>query len=217
MHTIHVIVVTTNALTRSGIQQLVTKSGTSIQVMATFAEFSSLERFLKAHRGDVLVIDDSLPRPTNLGREVKRLTSHHPGLAILMIAHRPTASLIQRLLEQGAHGFLHKDDDLDSSLNDAIVLARKGGTYLSPGASRVLKAQRTKPDRITERDLDVLQLTADGFEAKEISAHLGFSDKTIYRILAMLREVFGAQNNANLIDIAHQLKLLAPHDPTDQS
>ena len=71
--------------------------------------------------------------------------------------------------------------------------------------------------KINERDLDVLQLTADGFEVKEISAHLGLSDKTIYRIQATLREIYNAQNNANLIDIAHQLKLfdhgeLADHD-----
>jgi two-component system response regulator DesR len=143
------------------------------------------------------------------------MLTHHPGLAILLIGSRPTGSLIKRLLDHGARGFLHKNDDHDNSLIDAITVVRKGGMYLSPGASRLLKAQRPKPGKISERDLDVLQLTADGFEVKEISAHLGLSDKTIYRIQATLREIYNAQNNANLIDIAHQLKLFDHDEVTD--
>lgn len=65
------------------------------------------------------------------------------------------------------------------------------------------------------RDVDVLQLIADGYEAKEISAQIGVGEKTVYRILDGLREIYGAQNNANLINIAFQSRLLPSNEPSD--
>lgn len=210
MPPIQLIVVSTSVLTRGGIQQVVAQSDVPIQVVGMFANFSEANRFLNDSHAHVLLIDDSLPRATNFAEEVKQIIDHHPGLAIIMIAHRPTASLTRRLLDHGARGMMHKDDDLERGLNHAILLASQGGTYLSPSVSRLLDYQRPLPNRIEQRDIDVLQLLADGFQAKEISAHLGIHRKTVYRILGTLRDVYDAQSNAQLIDIAHQTKLLDP-------
>lgn len=208
MAPIQLIVVSTNALIRNGIQQVVARSDVPIQVVGMFAYFSEAHKFLNDSRANVLLVDDSLPRSTNLAQEVKQVMERHPGVAVLMLAQRPTASLIRRLLDHGVSGMMHKDDDLERDLNQAIRLTSLRGVYLSPTISRLLDMQHPLPKRIHQRDIDVLQLLADGFQIKEISAHLGINRKSVYRMLRTLRTVYDAQSNAQLIDIAHQSKLL---------
>ena len=208
MGSIQLIVVSTNALIRSGIQQVVAQSDVPIQVVGMFAYFSEAHKFLNDSHATVLLVDDSLPRSTNLAQEVKQMMERHPGLAVLMLAQRPTASLIRLLLDHGVSGMIHKDDDLEHDLNQAIRLTSLRGVYLSPTISRLLDMQHPLPKRIHQRDIDVLQLLADGFQIKEISAHLGLNRKSVYRSLRTMRTIYDAQSNAQLIDIAHQSKLL---------
>ena len=217
MRPITVVVVSTNALTRVGIQQMVTKSDIPIEVAAVCANFRETHEFLAKQRAHVVVIDDSHPRATNLAQEVKKLRARQANLAVLMIAQRPTATLLRLLREHGVHGMLHKDDDLERGLLSAIPMIADGGLSVSPRISRLLDGQRPLPDELQQRDIDVLQLTADGFDVKEISSHLGLAGKTIYRTLQMLREVYHANSNAQLIDIAHQKKLLDMEDEDDQA
>jgi DNA-binding NarL/FixJ family response regulator len=54
-------------------------------------------------------------------------------------------------------------------------------------------------DELQQRDIDTLQLTADGFQVKEISSHMGLVSKTIYRTLQMLRDVYHPHGNAQLM------------------
>jgi two-component system response regulator NreC len=210
MPPIELVLVSTNVLIRGGIEQVVAKSDVPTEVVGTFASFQEADAFLSGHRVRVLLIDDSLPRSTNLVREVKRLVERYPSLAIVMIAQRPTASLVRSLLDNGVHGLLHKGDEMERGLNQAIQMAARGGIWISPRVSRMIESQQPLPRHLTQRDLDVLQLLAEGFQSKEISTHLGLHRKSVYRILRTLREVLDAHSNAQLIDIAHQNKLLDP-------
>ena len=213
MRPIKVIVISTNALIRSGVQQLVTQAeAPTIEVVSTFADFEEAELYLRDRPVDVLLIDNSLPVNTHLAQEVKALITAHIGLAMIVILQRPTASLVQRLLDHGVRGILYRDDDLEQVLVQAIVWARQRGIQLSPGVSRLIDAQRPLPATLNQRDLDVLTLLAEGLEAKAIAVHLGVGSNTIYRILRALREKFNAQSNAHLIDIAHQMKLFEHQD-----
>ena len=208
MRPIKMIVVSTNALTRSGIQHLVTRSEQpTIEVVGRFKDFRETHEFLRDHVVDVLLIDDALPANTNIIREVKSLLSAHFGLEVIVILQRPTTSLVQRLLDQNVHGLLHKYDDLEQFLAQAVLLVRNHGTYLSPGISHCRVGNHKLPSTMGQREFDVLQLLADGFEPKEIAEQMGVGSNTIYRTLRALRDTFNAQSNAHLVDIAHQTNL----------
>lgn len=208
MRPIKMIVVSTNALTRSGIQHLVTRSEQpTIEVIGRFKDFRETYEFLHNHVVDVLLIDDALPANTNIIREVKSLLSTHFGLEVIVILQRPTTSLVQRLLDYNVHGLLHKHDDLEQFLAQAVLLVRNHGTYLSPGISPCRVGSHKLPSTIGQRDYDVLRLLADGFEPKEIAEQIGVGSNTIYRTLRTLRDTFSAQSNAHLVDIAHQTNL----------
>lgn len=210
MTAIPVVVISTSGLTRGGIQQIISKSEGRIVISAMFASLSETSTFLRDHAVRVLVIDDSLPRGVNLSKELKKLTDAHPGLAILMIAGRPTLSLVRVMLGLNARGILHKDDDLDHTLNQAIQLAASGGTTISPRVSQLLEQQPKLPNNVDQRDLDVVQLLTDGYQPKEIAAHLGIDRRGVYRIIKKLTAAYEAQNVAQLVHIIEQQKLLSP-------
>jgi DNA-binding NarL/FixJ family response regulator len=180
--------------------------------VGTFTEFKEAEVYLRDHAVDVLLIDDALPANTNIVQEVKLLLEVRISLSIIVILQRPTASLVQRLMEQGVGNILNRNDDLEEVLVQAISWAKKHGIQLSPAISRLINAQRALPAALNQRDIDVLRLLADGLEPKEIAVHLGVGSNTIYRILRALREKFNAQSNAQLVDIAHQMKLFEPQE-----
>lgn len=208
MRSIRLVFVSTNALTRSGIAQIVQHSVPPIQVIGTFADFLSASQYLRDEHADVILIDEALPKHTNLAREIRTLWFDHAGVAVVVILRHPTASLVQQLLELGIGGILHKDDDLEDHLVQAVVLGSQHGIHVSPKISHFVEMQRRQAAALGRRTFDVLRLLVNGMEPKEIATHMGVGSNTIYRILRTLRETLNAQNNAHLITLVHQHKLL---------
>lgn len=210
MTVIPVVIISTNALTRGGIQQIIAQSEVRIETAGIFASFTETSAFLKDHKARVVIIDDLLPRGINLAKELKNLTEVYPGLAVILIAQRPTLSLAQLMIRVGVRGILHKDDDLERTLNQAIQLALTGGMTISPRVSQLMEQQQTLPSAVEQRDMDVLQLLTEGFQPKEIAAHLGIDRRVVYRIIKKLCRAYDAQNVAQLVRIVEQQKLLSP-------
>lgn len=208
MRPIRMVVISSNTLTRSAITQIVAQSRPLIEIVGTFPDFQSAVHYLNNHGVEVILIDDSLPHQANLSREIKALSQQRISVAVIVILQRPTVSLVQQLLAQGFRGIIHKLDKLEAHLVQAIVLAKQRGLYLSPGVSRLIDAQRTLPVPLGPREYDVLKLLANGLEPKAIVSHIGLGKPTVYRIIRSLRARLNAQNNAHLIAIAHQEKLL---------
>jgi two-component system uhpT operon response regulator UhpA len=205
---VSVVIISTSALTRGGIQQIVGKPDVQIEVVNMTANFTDASSFMRDHNVRVAIIDDSFPRAVNLTRELKKLVDAHPGLAMVLIMQRPMVSTVRAMLNSGARAILFKDDDLDRALIQAIHMAADGGTTISPTVSRLLEQQTILPSTVDQRDMDVLQLLTDGFQPKEIAAHLGVDRKIVYRGIKKLSVTYGAHNVAQLVDIAHQHKLL---------
>ena len=128
MPQINVVIIASNDVSRSGLQALTAAAGASIHVTAALADFQGLDNFTRQNRVDVLLIDDSLPRSVDVGDAIKRLLHHHPGLAVIVLSSRPIASVIRRVLDRGAHGFIHKDDQLAETLVIGIQAVRRGAS-----------------------------------------------------------------------------------------
>jgi two-component system, NarL family, response regulator DesR len=215
MRPIRMVFVSTNALTRSGIGHLLAQSDPPIDVAGTFSNFEAVRQYLNANPADVILIDDSLPRHTNLLNEVKALQTEHVGVAVIVILQRPTADLTIRLLTSGVRGILQKNDDLERYIPQAILLGKQRGIYLSPAVSYLVDTQQHVPAGFTQRHIDVLRLLAEGSEAEQIASQLGVNQYTVYRIIRSLRTLLNVQNNAHLIAVAHQKGLLEVEPSAD--
>jgi DNA-binding NarL/FixJ family response regulator len=201
---IQVVIVSTIALTRAGLQQIITQSGTHIDVAGLFESLADADVFLNSHNARVLITDES-PHTANMVKALKRRMEGHPGLVVILVMQRPTASVAQKLIALGVRALLHKDDDLGNTLNHTIQTAVKGSMTISPLMAAFLDQSVALPAKITQRDLDTLQLLTDGMEAKEIAAHLGVTYGVVNRTINRLLRTYNAQNVPQLALMAHQI------------
>lgn len=208
MRPIKVAFISTNALTPAGVRQMVAHSDPPIEIVCTLADFQSVSAYTSQHIVDVILIDEALPPHTNLLREVKTLNRDCAGVAIVVILPRATGSLAQRLLANGVRGLLHRNDDLAQHLVQAIILGKQQGVHVSPSMSPFVDTRRELPVSLNQRDLDVLKLLAEGLDPKGIALVLGLGGNTVYRTIRNLRDVLNAQNNAHLVYICYEAKLI---------
>jgi DNA-binding NarL/FixJ family response regulator len=70
MPDVHIVVVASNSLNRSGIEALIAKSGAALKVTASFGDLPAADRFMKENRVDIVIIDDSLPHTMDIGKSI---------------------------------------------------------------------------------------------------------------------------------------------------
>jgi len=204
MTNIQVVIVSAIALTRAGLKEIITQSGALLEVAGLFESLAEADAFLNSHNPRVLITDESL-HTLNMVKALKRLMAAHPGLAVILVLQRPTASVAQKLIALGVRALLHKDDDLGNTLNHTIQTAVKGNTTISPLIAEFLDQSVALPAKITQRDLDTLQLLTDGMAAKEIAAHLGVTYGVVNRTINRLLRTYNVQSVPQLAAMAYQI------------
>lgn len=165
---------------------------------------------------DVLVLDLAIPGAVGLSvlREARRRC---PSLPILILSVTPEEQFAVRALHAGASGYLTKRT-APEQLVEAIRRVLAGGVYMSVAISRELAAEalrpavRTRPGaaRLSERELEVLQLLGSGVSPTKIATRLGVSVKTISTHRARLLTKLGLDSNAALIRYALHEHLIDP-------
>jgi DNA-binding NarL/FixJ family response regulator len=120
-------------------------------------------------------------------------------------------------LEAGAAGFLMKNA-ADRDLVDAVRTVARGDMYLRSSAASILargitkkdplEAERAKYERLTERERNVLRLTAQGYSAPEIGEKLFISPKTVDTYKQRIGDKLGLTHRAEYVSLALKLGLL---------
>ena len=132
-------------------------------------------------RPDIVMMDITLPNIN--GIEATRLIkAEQSDIKVVVLFMHATRGRVQQALEAGASGYLHKHSSLED-LSAALAAVSKGMTYLSPisGSADELSVSKNNGNaaRLTRRELQVLQLIAEGNSTKEMAAILAISEKTV--------------------------------------
>lgn len=166
---------------------------------------------------DVVIIDIGMPYLNGLaaGKRLRQLT---PKTKIIYITMNEDGDLASEAIRGGASGYLLKSS-AGSELLTAIHTALRGGSYVTPLITRAMeesfiRSPVPKPSskQLTPRQVEVLQLLAEGRLMKEVADILGLTPRTVafhkYRIM----ETLGVHSNAELIRFAitHHLLRSSP-------
>jgi DNA-binding NarL/FixJ family response regulator len=157
---------------------------------------------------DVIVADVTMPRLNGIAA-LARLRQEGIQVPVVFLTMHRDVSFARRALEAGASGFVLKHS-ASVELVLAIRAALEGRTYLTPQlAAEVLESMNQEPRRaqdpvatLTPRQVEVLQLLAEGRSAKEIGASLEISARTVEFHKYQLMETLGIHNSAELIHFA---------------
>lgn len=187
---------------RQGLALLLAAAG--VVVVASLPEAEGLLDAVRREHPDVVILDVRLP-PTHTDEGVRaavRLHEHHPAVGVLVLSTYVEPRWALTLLDEfpGGIGYLLKDrvDDVVALL-DALHRVAAGGIALDPDVvSRLISARRhSQPiERLTPRELEVLELLAQGWSNTAIAAGLFLSVKTVESHVASVFRSLG------LIDVA---------------
>jgi DNA-binding NarL/FixJ family response regulator len=213
MQSIKMLVVSADTMMCSEIAEFASRSYSPIEIIGTFPDFPTAAQHLAQYPIDVILIDASQPHQMKLLRQMKMLPLHRIPTPVVIL-RQPTISMVLQLLSVGVRSILDKSDNLEYHLTQAIF-DQQVALYLSPGILRFIDGQQFAPTSLRPREYDVLKLLATGLEPKAIGPYIDLGRSSVYRVINSLRARFNARNNAHLIAIAHQKKLL-DEKPADE-
>lgn len=157
---------------------------------------------------DIIIMDVEMPNLN--GREATRqILELYPNISVIALSAHTDSRYISEMLKVGAKGYLLKHSASDELLQ-AIKLVSRGKTYLSPEIADVVAAEyrrRTVPAnsrfaKLSARESEVLQLTAEGKTRKEIASELCLSVKTVATHTEHIREKLNLHSVAELTKYA---------------
>ncbi len=150
---------------------------------------------------DLLLLDLALGDNFGL-TALPRLRSACPGMRVVVLSSLDEGRFAERALQAGADGFVHKAA-LSGQLLAAVDTVMAGRVHVSPELQdRLLR--RTGPSAggrpaLSDRELEVLRLIADGLSTREIADTLNRSVKTIETHKQTLKSKLGADTPAQLL------------------
>lgn len=172
---IRLMTVDDHPIYRGGLASLIAAYGDLTLVAEATNGREAVERF-REHRPDVTLMDLSMPVMGG-AQATETITSEFPDARIVALTTYEGDADIHRALRAGARGYLLKDA-LRNQIADAIRAVHRGGRVVPATVAQKL-AEYTPRIELTERELEVLSLMAQGQSNKEIADSIGRTEATV--------------------------------------
>ncbi|MFF5112140.1 response regulator [Streptosporangium sp. NPDC000509] len=204
---IRVIVVDDQTLVRQGIRSLLDLTD-DIEVVGEADDGMAALAAIEEHAPDVVLLDLRMPRHDGIWvlRALRERADDSPPVLVLTTFDNDT--LVLDAMRAGACGYLLKDVTLER-LTRAIRVLADGGTLISPSITdRLLRAvRRRRPadddlpaiQRLTEREVEVLRLVAEGYSNREIAQALFLAEGTVKNHVSTMLLKLGARDRTNAV------------------
>ncbi|GAA1868391.1 response regulator transcription factor [Actinomadura bangladeshensis] len=169
-----------------------------IRVVAQVGAGDAIVAAALRERPDVAVLDIELPRLDGVSAAAE-LARQLPGCRTLILTGVGRPGTLRRAMAAGVAGFMVKDS-APGELVAAVRTVAAGGRVVDP---QLAFAALDAPDcPLTDREREVLRLTASGAEPPQIAARIGLSYGTVRNYLASAVTKLGARNRVDAIRIA---------------
>jgi DNA-binding NarL/FixJ family response regulator len=172
---ISILCVDDHLLMREGIASVI-GSQPDMEVSATATNGIQAVELYQIHRPDVTLMDLQLPLMNGIDA-ISAIRAEDPAARIVVLTMHHGDEDIHRALQAGAATYLLKDDIIDD-LPRVIREVNGGGRPIPPNVARIL-AGRAARQTLTPREIEVLELIAQGSRNKEIATTLGISRETV--------------------------------------
>jgi len=206
-----IYIVDDHPLVRQGLSQVI-NSEADMEICGEAEDAPQAMKGVGPANPDVIIVDISL-RGNNGLELIKNLKAIHENIPVLVFSMHDESIYAQRALRAGAKAYVMKKES-PNKVVEAIRSIIKGEIYVSPSvADQVLQqivngpnnATSTSPiDRLTDRELEVVQLVGRGLSSREIAESLNLSVKTIESHRAHVKEKLNLRNATELVQFSVQ-------------
>lgn len=155
---------------------------------------------------DVLLLDINLPDANGV-ELCAGLKAMYPTLKILALTSYGEYSVVRRMIESGASGYVLKNAMSEEVLAGIETVAR-GETFLCHEVDVLMKKKDVDSIWLTRRERELLKLIVEGYTNPEIAQTIFLSPETIKGYRKNLLMKLGAKNTASLVKMAIEQKLI---------
>jgi DNA-binding NarL/FixJ family response regulator len=191
MNRITVLLAEDHQIVREGFRSLL-EHESDIDVVGEAATGREAVQLTRKLRPAVVVMDIAMPQLNGL-EATRQIRKDFPDTKIIILSAHGDDPYVEQVAALGAAGFLLKQTS-SHILANAIREVQKGNTFYSPALAKHLRSQKSqmsqrslargepfqkKGNRLSSREVEVLQLIAEGKPNKQVAAELGVSFKTV--------------------------------------
>lgn len=209
-----VLVADDHALVRHGLR-LMLDAEPDFEVVAEAADGASAVELAMRDGVELAVLDVAMPRLTGI-QATRQLAGQRPDLRVLLVSMHDNEEFLFEALRAGASGYVLKSA-AHQDLIGACRAAVRGEPFLhSTGVAALVRDALSRgidaapEDPLTPRESEVLKLIAEGESAREISAILHISEKTVERHRSNILEKLDLKDRVALTRYAIRRGLVEP-------
>ncbi len=193
-----------------GLKELINQES-DLQVCGEASDVNEAWQKIEKLRPDMVIVDITLKGRTGI-ELVRDLNIHEKSLPVLVLSMHEESLYAERALAAGASGYIMKQET-STSIVQAIRCVLGGEIYVGKNLMRtILSRFANKPDlttspieKLTDRELEVLEAIGKGLTTKQIATRLNLSMKTIGTYRERIKDKLGLQNAFELVHQAVRL------------
>lgn len=209
MKQIKIIICDDHPLITEGLQSFISQKK-DMEIVAIAGSAGELMEILAGHTAHVLLLDVNLPDDN--GVEVcKQVKKNYPEMSVLGLSNYNERSIIVRMLNNGASGYLLKSASV-SIVEQAIRHIYDGGVYFGEEAQTTLSSltgnDLMEIPPITKREKEVLQYLDEGLSSSVIADRMFISSLTVDSHRKNLLRKFDVNKTINLLQKAKEMGII---------
>lgn len=201
---IRVVLADDHAVVRKGIREFLEATG-DIEVVGEAADGEDALALVETHQPDVVVLDIKMPERSGI-EVVKALRAVGNTSGILILTAYDDDPYIMAGIQSGANGYVLKNAEPNEIIR-AVRAVHEGQSAVDPTVATKLMAYlsgQTPPsiqpaEPLTDRELEVLALVAQGLTNRAVGHQLGISDRTVQGHLANIYEKVGVSSRTEAV------------------
>ncbi|MGD0928653.1 MAG: response regulator transcription factor [Streptosporangiaceae bacterium] len=177
-----IVLIDDHAILRQGLRSLLEREH-DLQVVGEASSPGEALAVVQRTRPAIVLLDMKLsPGSDNDGLGLcTQLTKRYPGLGVLVLSTFVDDALVVSAIQHGACGYVVKDVDTQELVRAIRLVAQNGSAFDSRSAAAMMRSIHAPqaPSPLTQRELSVLRLVANGLSNRGIAAHLYLSETTV--------------------------------------
>ncbi len=208
MEKLRILLAEDHRILREGLKRLIAEQP-NMEVVGEAENGLTAWQLAKELEPDVVLMDITMPRLNGAEATVK-IRELCPNVKVIALTGHRASAYLNEVLKSGASGYVLKQAAIDE-LIDAIQTVARGGHYIdresreslvhSPLDDRVYKGEaQGKP--LSQREIQVLSLVANGYTNKEIANELSISVKTVETHKTNCMQKLDLKSRAEIVDYA---------------
>jgi DNA-binding NarL/FixJ family response regulator len=185
------------------------------EVVGAVGDGRALLKAAEELKPDLVLVDVGMPLLNGLDA-ARQLKKRMPRLKLVFLTMNPDPDLASEALRIGASGYLLKNshgDELRKAVRDVV----RGMSYVTPQIRQAMEERfirdpkaANRPQHLTARHREILQMIAEGRSPKEIASILGISIRTVRFHKYEIMKELGIASNAELVHYAIKHSLISP-------